>query len=180
MIRAYRGESPRVAASAFVASTAVVVGDVEIGPDASLWFHVVVRGDVNPIRIGASTNVQDGTVVHATPGRPPTLLESWVTVGHQAILHGCHVGRRSLVGMGAMLLDGCRVGEESIVAAGALVPPEAVVPPRSLVKGRPARFSRRVTDEDVEWILEHAREYLELKRQYLADGLGQTPPRSQP
>ena len=173
MIRSFEGTTPRIARSAFLAEGVVVIGDVEIGADASIWYGFVLRGDVGPIRIGPSTNIQEGTILHCAPGKQPTVLDSWVTVGHGAVLHGCHIRERSLVGMSATVLDGAMVGEESIIAANALVPRGAVVPPRTLVIGSPARFSRRLTDDDVEWILDHGRTYVELKAQYLKEGAGQ-------
>jgi len=176
MIRPYGGVWPRIAPSAFLAEDVVVTGDVEIGDDASVWYGCVLRGDVGPLRVGPSTNIQEGTILHCAPDRQPAVLDSWVTVGHGAMLHGCHIRERSLVGIGATVLDGAIVGEESIIGAGALVTPGTVVPPRTLVLGSPARFSRRLTDEDVEWILRHGRDYIELKAQYLRQGAGQTVP----
>lgn len=176
MIRPFGGTYPRIAPSAFLAEGVVVTGDVEIGRDASIWYGCVLRGDVGAIRIGSATNLQEGTILHCAPDKEPTVLGSWVTVGHGAILHGCCIGDRSLVGMGATVLDGVVVGEECIIAAGALVAPGTVVPSRTLVVGSPARFSRRVNDEDVEWILGHARHYVESKEQYLREGNGQLIP----
>ena len=176
MIRPFQGMWPKIAPSAFLAEDVVAIGDVEIGDDASIWYGCVLRGDVGSIRIGAATNVQEGTILHCSPDQPPTVLESWVTVGHLAVLHGCHIKERSLVGMSATVLDGAVVGKESVIAASALVPPGAVVPPRTLVVGSPAQFSRRLGDDDIEWILEHARIYLELKATYLREGAGQSVP----
>ena len=123
MIRAFDGTWPRIAPSAFVAEDVVVIGDVEVGHDASIWYGCVLRGDIGAIRIGAATNVQEGTILHCAPGKAPTVLETQVTVGHGAVLHGCHIGARSLVGMSATVLDGAVVGEECIIGANALVPP---------------------------------------------------------
>ena len=153
-----------------------MIGDVEIGRDASVWYGCVLRGDVGPIRIGSATNIQEGTILHCSPGKEPTVLDSQVTVGHGAVLHGCYIGGRSLVGMSATVLDGAVVGEECIIGANAFVPPRMVVPPRTLVVGSPARFSRRLNDEDVEWILDHGRHYVEIKEQYLKEGAGQMIP----
>ena len=147
MIRALGGCVPRIALSAFLAEGVVVIGDVEIGADASIWYGCVVRGDVGEIRIGPATNIQEGTILHCSPGKPPTVLDSQVTVGHGVVLHGCHIGARSLVGMSATVLDGAVVGEECIIGANAFVPPGTVVPPRTLMVGSPARFSRRLTDD---------------------------------
>lgn len=176
MIGAFAGQHPRIAPSAFLAEGVVVIGDVEIGADASIWYGCVLRGDVGPLRIGAATNIQEGTILHCAPDEEPTVLASWVTVGHGAVLHGCRIGARSLVGMRATVLDGAVVGEECIIGAGALVPPGMVVPSRTLVVGSPAKFTRRLNDEDVEWILEHGRHYVDIKGQYLKEGNGQMIP----
>ncbi len=176
MIRSFQGSTPRIDATVFLAEDVVVIGDVEIGHDASVWYGCVLRGDVGPIRIGSATNIQEGTILHCAPGKEPTVVDSQVTVGHGVVLHGCYIGGRSLVGMSATVLDGAVVGEECIIGANALVPPRMVVPPRTLVVGSPARFSRRLNDEDVEWILDHGRHYVEIKEQYLKEGAGQMIP----
>ena len=176
MIQSFGISCPRIAPSVFLAEGVVVVGDVEIGSDASVWYGCVLRGDVGALRVGAATNLQEGTILHCSPDEEPTILGSWVTVGHGAILHGCRIGVRSLVGMRATVLDGAVVGEECIVAAGALVTPGMVVPPRTLVVASPAKFSRRLNDEDVEWILGHGRHYVDIKGQYLKEGRGQMIP----
>ncbi len=149
MIRPFRGARPRIHATAFVEESAQVVGDVEIGAESSVWFNAVVRGDVFHIRIGDRSNVQDGTVIHVTNGTHATILEDEVTVGHNVTLHGCHVGRGCLVGMGSVVMDGVRVGEKSLIAAGALVSPGTIIPPRSLVMGFPAKVRRELTEEEV-------------------------------
>ncbi|MGH9391564.1 MAG: gamma carbonic anhydrase family protein, partial [Vicinamibacteria bacterium] len=149
MIQSYRDKNPQIHETAFIAENATVVGDVVIGPDASVWFGSVVRADVNFIRIGARTNVQDLTVMHVNEGKSPTILEEDVTVGHRAILHGCHVKRGSLIGMGAVLLDDVVVEESSFVAAGSVVSPGTVVPAGKLVRGVPARVVRDLTEEEI-------------------------------
>jgi carbonic anhydrase/acetyltransferase-like protein (isoleucine patch superfamily) len=151
---------------------AVVVGDVEIGADSSLWFGTVVRGDVNFIRIGARTNVQDHSVLHVTGGTHPTVVGDEVTVGHRVTLHGCTVGDRALVGIGAIVLDGATVGEESMVGAGSLVAPGFAVPPRTLVLGAPARVRRPLTAEEIEHLARSAERYVENARRYAAEGWG--------
>lgn len=138
MIASLPGRSPRIADTAFVAPTAVVVGDVVVGAESSIWYGAVARGDVAAIRIGDRTNLQDLCVLHVTTGGPDLVIGSEVTVGHRAILHGATVLDRCLIGMGAILLDGCRIGEESLVAAGSVVLEGLVVPPRSFVVGSPA------------------------------------------
>jgi carbonic anhydrase/acetyltransferase-like protein (isoleucine patch superfamily) len=145
-----------------------VAGDVVIGEDSGIWFHAVVRGDIEPIRIGMRGNIQDLCVVHVRHGRPVHLGDD-VTVGHRAILHGCTVESRVLIGMGAIVLDGAVIGEESIVGAGSLIPPGAVIPPRSLVLGSPARVKRPLTDADVQSIVDSARRYVGYARQYLLE-----------
>lgn len=167
MILPYLGRLPRVDPTVFVAESALVIGDVELGPDASVWFGAVVRGDVNLIRIGARTNIQDLTVIHANEGKQTTILEEEVTVGHRAILHGCRVLARSLIGMGSVILEDVVVGPESIVGAGALVSPGTVIPPRSLALGVPARVVRPLRDQEIEHLRVSAQNYLRLKNDYL-------------
>lgn len=148
MIIAYRGIHPQIADSAFVAPTATIVGNVHIGDNSGVWFGVILRGDVNRIRIGQRTNLQDGSIVHVTSGTHPTVVGDGVTVGHGVKLHGCSVGDGCLIGIGAIVLDGAVIGEESLVAAGTLVVPGTKVPPRSLVVGSPGKVRRSLTDEE--------------------------------
>lgn len=166
MIQAFRDVSPKVLDSVFIADTAFVIGDVEIGEDSSVWFGSVVRGDVNYIRIGARTNIQDMTMVHVSSKTHPTILEDEITVGHRVTLHGCHVESRCLIGIGAILLDGVRVGGHSLVAAGSLLTPGTVIPPRSLVVGSPARVKRELTDDELAYLDRSWRNYVELKEHY--------------
>jgi carbonic anhydrase/acetyltransferase-like protein (isoleucine patch superfamily) len=166
MLRPYRGRVPLVHATAFVDDSAQVIGDVEIGPDSSVWMTVVIRGDVNTIRIGARSNVQDGTIVHVMHHAHPTRIGDDVTIGHGAIVHGCTIGDRVLVGMGAILLNGVSVGDDSIVAAGSLVTEGTEIPPRSLVMGRPALVRRALTGEEVASILEYSANYVRYKEDY--------------
>ena len=170
LVRPYAGKSPRLHESAFAVESAVVVGDVEIGAESSLWFGAIVRGDVNAIRIGARTNVQDYTVVHVTRGTHPTSVGDEVTLGHRVTLHGCTVHDRCLVGMGAIVMDGAVVGPESIVGAGALVPPGMVIPPRTLAVGAPAKVRRALTAEELAHLARSAANYVEYARQYVAEG----------
>jgi carbonic anhydrase/acetyltransferase-like protein (isoleucine patch superfamily) len=166
MLRAYRGRRPIVDPTAYVDETAQVIGDVEIGAESSVWMNVVVRGDVNYIRIGARSNVQDGTVVHVQHDTNPTLIGDDVTIGHAAIVHGCVIGHRVLIGMGAILLTGAEIGEDVIVAAGALVPEGMVIPPKSLVMGLPARVRRPLDDRDLASIRAHADNYVRYRQDY--------------
>jgi carbonic anhydrase/acetyltransferase-like protein (isoleucine patch superfamily) len=167
MLRAYRGTYPTIEPSAYIDESAQIIGDVVIGAESSVWMQVVIRGDVHRIRIGAGTNLQDGTIVHVMRGTHPTTIGDEVTVGHGAIVHGCTIGPRCLVGMGAILLNGVVVGEDSIVAAGSLLPEGLVVPPRSLVMGSPGRIRRSLTDEEVASILDYAKRYVEYRLDYM-------------
>jgi carbonic anhydrase/acetyltransferase-like protein (isoleucine patch superfamily) len=155
----FDGKAPRLAASAFLAEGSVVVGDVEIGDGSSLWFGTIVRGDVNHVRIGARTNVQDMSVVHVTSRTHPTVIGDDVTVGHRAVLHGCTIQDRCLVGIGAIVLDGAVVGPDAMVGAGALVPPGMVVPPGTLVLGAPARVKRPLTPDEIAFLRTSAANY---------------------
>jgi carbonic anhydrase/acetyltransferase-like protein (isoleucine patch superfamily) len=161
-----RGVRPSLGARAWVAPTATVIGDVHLGEDSSIWFGAVLRGDYFPIRIGARSNIQDGSVVHITADRASTTVGDDVTVGHMVLLHGCTVGRGCLVGMGSTLLDGAVIGEESLIAAGSLVTPGTKIPPRSFAVGRPARVLRPVRDEDLVWIREAGRLYVEYAKAF--------------
>ena len=170
MITSYRGVSPLIAESAFVAQSAQIIGDVHIGAHSSVWFNCVLRGDCYYIRIGESSNIQDNTVIHVTQGRFATIIGDHVTVGHSAVLHGCTVKDRCLIGIGAIVLDEVTIGEESFIAAGSLLTPGTVIPPRSLVMGAPAKIRRQVTDEEVARIDEHWEHYVSYKNQYLLEG----------
>jgi carbonic anhydrase/acetyltransferase-like protein (isoleucine patch superfamily) len=177
MIRPYKGQWPKLGDRVYVDVSAQVIGDVELGDHASIWMNAVVRGDVNGIRIGRGTNVQDNCVLHVTAEHRTELAED-VTVGHSATLHGCRVGSRSLIGIGAIVLNGAEVGEESVVAAGALVPEGMRIPPRSLVMGTPAKVRREVTEGERQGLLRLAENYLGYKEIYLEESAGAsaTPP----
>jgi carbonic anhydrase/acetyltransferase-like protein (isoleucine patch superfamily) len=153
---------PRVEASAWVAPSAMVVGDVRIGAEASVWYGTVVRADVEAIRIGAGANLQDGCVIHADPGYP-TDLGAGVVVGHRAVLHGCRIEDEVLIGIGAIVMNGAVIGTGSLIGAGALVPEGVVIPPRSLVLGMPGRVLRQTTDEELERIRRNAVHYRALR-----------------
>lgn len=167
-ITAFEGTVPVLEEGAWVAPGAHVMGDVVLGAEASVWYNSVIRGDVHRIRIGARTNIQDLSLVHIDTGTAPTHIGEDVTVGHRAIIHGCTIGDRCLIGMGSIVLSGAEIGEESLVGAGALVPPGKSFPPRSLLIGTPARVVREVTDEEVEGFLESARHYAALARRHAA------------
>jgi len=170
IIRPHGDLAPRIHESAFVAETALVVGDVEVGEDSSIWFGAVVRGDVHRIRIGARTNVQDLTVIHVTGGAHPAAIGDDVTIGHRAVLHGCTVQNRCLVGIGAIVLDGAVVGPEAMVGAGALVPPGMVVPGGTLVMGTPARVKRELTAEEIAYFRRSAQSYAGHAARYRSEG----------
>lgn len=169
MILPYNGATPQIAPTAYVAESADLIGDVGIGEHASVWFRTVIRGDVNYIRIGSRTNIQDGSVLHVMKDLYPLLVGDEVTVGHNVTLHGCTVESRCLIGMGAIVLNNARVGEGSIIGAGSLVAESTVVPPRSLFMGSPARFRRHLTDKDLEVIRRYAANYVTYKDTYLAE-----------
>jgi carbonic anhydrase/acetyltransferase-like protein (isoleucine patch superfamily) len=152
--------SPEVAPSAWVAPGAYVIGAVHLGEESSVWYGAVLRGDTEPIRVGARTNVQDGCILHADPGYPAVVGDDSV-VGHRAVVHGCEIGEGCLVGMGATILNGAKIGEGSIVAAGALVPENKEFPPRSLIVGVPAKRIKDVSEEQTADIASGVRTYVE-------------------
>jgi len=173
-IRPYRNQFPRLGANVYIDPAAVVIGDVELGEDASLWPFTVARGDVNHIRIGARTNIQDGTVLHVThdgpytPGGFPLLIGADVTVGHGAILHACTIEDACLVGMHATVLDGVVVRKHAMIGAGAVVTPGKTVGEGELWVGNPARCVRKLTDSQIEQLYYSAKHYVRLKNEYLA------------
>lgn len=169
MIRSFGGKYPKIHHSAFVTDDAFVIGDVEIGEEASVWFGSVVRGDVNYIRIGNRTNIQDACVIHVSSKDHPTVLEHEITVGHRVTLHGCYVESGSLIGIGSIILDGARIGSRSLIAAGSLVTPGTVIPPESLVMGAPAKVKRQLTSEELENLSRSWHNYVELGRRYRSE-----------
>lgn len=169
MIRIFQGITPTVPKSCFIDTTAVVIGDVVMGEYCSVWFNAVIRGDVNYIRIGERTNVQDLCMLHVTHDTHPLIIGSGVTIGHNVVLHGCTIQDRVLVGMGAIIMDGAVIGEDSVVGAGALVVEGTVVPPKSLILGSPAKVKRPVTEKELAWVRESAENYIRYARQYMGD-----------
>lgn len=155
-----RGFFPKVHAKAMVAPTAAVIGDVVIEEGASIWFHAVLRGDVMPIHIGREANVQDNTVIHGTYQKFGTTIEERVTIGHSCVLHGTHIERECLIGMGSILMDGSRIGAGSIVGAGSLVTEGSVFPPGMLILGRPAKVVRPLKPEEAAFLPKSANNYL--------------------
>ena len=166
MLRAFKGQSPRVDATAYVDQSAQVIGDVEIGAEASVWMNVVIRGDVSAIRIGNRTNIQDLTLLHGMRGTHATVIGDDVTVGHTAIIHGATVEDRVLVGMGAVLLNGVYVEHDCVIAAGTLLTEGTRIPARSLVMGRPGKVKRTLTDEEVAEIRWYADAYVGYRLDY--------------
>ncbi|WNM59910.1 gamma carbonic anhydrase family protein [Candidatus Nitrospira allomarina] len=169
MLRTYRGIAPTVATSAFIEDTAVVIGDVAIGSESSVWFHAVVRGDVHSIRIGHRTNIQDLCLLHVTHDTHPLTLGDDITVGHHVVLHGCTVHDRVLIGMGTIIMDGAVIEEDCVIGAGALITRNIHIPSRSLVMGSPAKVKRLLTDAEVQWIKESAANYIRYAQQYVSE-----------
>ncbi len=165
-IRPYRGKRPQIAESAYIDPAAVIIGDVVIGEDSSVWPCSVVRGDVHYIRIGARTNIQDGSVLHVMRDEWPLILGDDVTVGHSVTLHGCTIESRCLIGMGAVILNGVTIGAGSIVAAGTLITERTVIPAGSLVMGSPGKVKRVLTGIDQAAIDEYAKRYVSYKNIY--------------
>jgi carbonic anhydrase/acetyltransferase-like protein (isoleucine patch superfamily) len=173
VILPFAGIEPRIHPTAFVAPTAVIIGNVVIEEEASVWFGAVLRGDEpeHVIRVGARTSVQDNCVIHVS-ARGPTVIGPDVTVGHGAVLESCVVGRGALIGMNAVVLQGATVGEESLIAAGATVPDGAEIPPRHLAAGTPAKLKKELAGDSLRWVSTSAPHYVELSREYLRQGIG--------
>lgn len=179
MIRPFKGMQPHIDPSAFIAETCVVIGEVSVGPESSLWYNVVARGDVNFIRIGARSNIQDLTMLHVThkkhaddPGAP-LIIGDDVTVGHSVTLHGCTLENGCFIGMQAMVMDKAVVGEGALVGARALVTEGTVIPPHTLWVGAPARYKRDLTQDEIAWLKKSAGNYVRYSREFLEDGLGE-------
>ena len=168
MIIPYRGKTPRIHPSAFIAPTAVLIGDVEVGEESSIWFGAVLRGDNGPIRIGNRTSVQDNAVLHVTK---LTQIDDDVTIGHGAIMEDCHVKRKALIGINAVLLNGSIIGEGSLVAAGSVVGERVEIPDHVLAAGVPAKVKKAIEGEAARWIDVAAEEYVHLSRAYLEEGI---------
>ena len=169
MIRSYQGHMPKIPASCYVDQSAQVLGDVTLGENSSVWMNAVLRGDVHSIRVGANSNVQDCCVLHGQRNLYAVTVGDWVTIGHNATVHGCTVEDAVLIGMGVVILNNCRIGEGSIIAAGAILPENTVVPPRTLWAGVPGKQRRTLDDKDHALILEYAQNYLDYTKIYLAE-----------
>jgi carbonic anhydrase/acetyltransferase-like protein (isoleucine patch superfamily) len=170
MIRPFQNTFPKIHDAAFIADSAEVIGDVEIGQDSSVWFGSVIRGDVNRIRIGARTNIQDLSVIHVSSETHSTTLEDEITVGHRVTLHGCYIETGCLIGIGSILLDGVRIGAHSLVAAGSLLTPGTEIPPFSLVMGSPAKVKRPLAQEELEDLPKFWKNYVSLIARYRGPG----------
>jgi len=165
MIISYKGKTPKIASSAFVAENAVIIGDVEIGENSSVWFGCVIRCEENKIVIGKNTNIQDLTTIH-TDHCCSVIIGDNVTVGHNVVLHGCEIGNNVLIGMGTIIMNGSKIGDNSLIGAGSLITQNMVIPPNTLVFGRPAKVIRELTSEEIEKIAISAKEYIELSNEY--------------
>lgn len=163
----YKGIKPKIASTAFIASNAVIIGDVVIGEHTNVWFGCIVRGDVNTIRIGERTNIQDGTVIHVTTGTGPTVIGSGITIGHMCLLHACTLEDDSFIGMGSIVMDGAIVRTGAMLGAGSLLAPGKIVPTGELWTGRPAKLYRKMTKEETDYIKISADRYTTLAKEYL-------------
>lgn len=170
MIQQYNKKTPKIAKTVFVAKSADIIGDVEIGEHSSVWYNTVIRADEAPIRIGRNVSVQDGSILHVYPGKGTEIGDN-VTVGHNCIIHGCTIGPNCIIGMGAIILSKAEVGEGCIIGAGAVVKEGDKIPPRSLAVGIPAKVVRQTTIDDLKRIEENWKEYSALKGQYMKQKL---------
>ena len=166
MLHIFQGITPKLAETVFHVDSAEIIGDVEIGDDSSIWFQVVIRGDVNFIKIGERTNIQDGTVIHVTHKLHPTIIGDDVTIGHNVTLHGCTIGHRCLIGMGAVVMDAAEVADDAMVAAGALVTPGTHIPSGTLYAGAPAKYKRHLTESEIIGLKQSALNYLNYTEKY--------------
>jgi carbonic anhydrase/acetyltransferase-like protein (isoleucine patch superfamily) len=169
LIRSYQGHRPHFPTNCYIDVSAQLIGDVTLGEKSSVWMNAVLRGDVNSIRVGACSNVQDCAVLHGQRNLYPVVVGDWVTIGHNATVHGCTVEDMVVIGMGATVLNNARIGEGSIIAAGSVVPEHTVVPPRTLWAGVPAKLRRQLADKDRDLIREYAKNYLDYVEIYLKE-----------
>jgi carbonic anhydrase/acetyltransferase-like protein (isoleucine patch superfamily) len=167
VIRDYRGAMPKISEKAYINEGTIIIGDFSMGEYSSLWYGTIARADVDSIRIGSYTNIQDGCLIHCSRGFP-TVLGNYVSVGHGTVLHGCRIGNNCLIGMGAIIMDGAEIGDYSIVGAGALITQGMKIEPGSVVMGSPGKTVRRTTEEEKEAIKNRALHYVELAREHAA------------
>lgn len=166
VIKPFKDLQPKIHETAFVAENAVIIGDVEIGKESSVWYGSILRGDVNFIRIGERTNIQDASVIHVSSKTHPTILEDEITVGHRVTLHGCYVEKGCLIGIGSIILDGARIGRNSLIAAGSLITPNTKIPAGSLVMGSPAKVKRELSADEIKDLERFWQNYVLLNRIY--------------
>ncbi|MDY0029218.1 MAG: gamma carbonic anhydrase family protein [Pseudobdellovibrionaceae bacterium] len=171
LLKPYRGILPKVDGAAFVADNVILTGDIEIGAESNIWYNVAMRGDVNDIKIGKRTNIQDGTIIHTSLGVQGTYIGDDVTVGHMALLHACTIGNKAFIGMQTLVMDEAVVEDEAMVAAGSLVSPRKRIPKHQLWGGRPARYMRDLTPEEIEYLQISADRYVALGKEYKAGQL---------
>lgn len=171
MIITHHGVTPQIDPSAYVQQSAHIIGDVQIGPESSVWFNAVVRGDVCHVRIGARVNIQDNATIHVFSGGIPTLLGNGVSIAHNVVVHACTIRDFTLVGMGAIVLDGAEIGEECLIGAGAVVAPRSQIPSRSLVLGSPAKVVRPLTPAEIERLHRSAENYVRFAQEYVEQGI---------
>lgn len=171
MIKSFQDKNPQIHETAFIAETAVVIGDVEIGKESSVWYGSVLRADVNYIRVGERVNIQDASIVHVSSKTHPTILEDEITIGHRVTLHGCRIEKGCLIGIGSIILDGARVGKNSLVVAGSLITPNTIIPENSLVMGSPARVKRKLSAEEIKDLERFWKNYVLLNKLYKKEDL---------
>ncbi len=171
MIIEHNGISPTIDETVYVQRSAQIIGDVHVGPESSIWFNSVIRGDVCYVRIGARVNVQDNATIHVFSGGIPTILGKGVSIAHNVVVHACTIGSFTLVGIGAIVLDGCDIGSECLIGAGAVVTPRTVVPPRSLILGNPGKVVRPLNDQEIDSLHRSASNYVRFSREYREQGI---------
>lgn len=167
IIRPYKNTLPKIDSTAFIAENAAIIGDVDIGAETSIWYGCVLRGDVNDIKIGKRTNIQDGTVIHTALGIQGTYIGDEVTVGHAAVLHACTIGNKAFIGMQSLIMDEVVIEDEAMVAAGSMVTPRKRIPKHQLWGGRPAKYMRDMTPEEIEYLQTSADRYVSVAQEYL-------------
>jgi len=167
MLLSFKDKTPQIDSSVYIVHSAIVIGDVVIDKESSVWFNAVIRGDVNHIRIGKRTNIQDGCVLHVARKNFPLIIGDEVTVGHNVTLHACNISSRCLIGMGAIVMDGTKIGENCIIGAGTLITPKSIIPSGSMVVGTPGKVKRKLTDNEIKSIHDSADHYVDDIRSYL-------------
>lgn len=166
MIKKFRGKYPLIPKSCYYSESVDIIGDVELGEEVNIWFGTVIRGDMNYIKVGDRTNIQDNCTIHVTTDIAPTIIGSGVTIGHNAIIHGCTIEDNCLIGMGSIIMDEAIIGEGSLIGSGSVIPPNLIIPPRSLVIGLPAKVVRKVSSHESEEIKKRSQQYIDLANEY--------------